>query len=112
MRWLPCYTLSQTPHQPPPPESPYAAVEPLYPEARALQPAKHPFPAPHVWRRYSTLIEPAIYLNALMRDFLTAGWCIEVREFAGAREIAALRESLIFNCTGWSFCCRSPKWNT
>jgi len=46
------------------------------------------------------LIEPAIYLPALMRDFMIAGGRIEVREFASPRDLTPLRESLIFNCTG------------
>ena len=100
VRWLPVYRLSQTPHEPAGPESPYAAVEPLYPESRILPPGQHPFPAPYAWRRQSLLIEPAIYLNALIRDFQIAGGRIEVREFASPRELAALREDLIFNCTG------------
>ena len=100
VRWLPMYSLTATPHQTPPPESPYAAVDPLYPEARALAGPSNPFPAPNAWRRYSMLIEPAIYLNALIRDFLTAGGRIEVREFAATRDLLSLRESLLFNCTG------------
>jgi D-amino-acid oxidase len=99
--WLPVYTLSRdTPHQPPPPESPNSEIEPLYPEARQLARSEHPFEAPYVYRRYSMLIEPAIYLNALLRDFLTAGGNLVVREFRDARELASLRESLLFNCTG------------
>jgi glycine/D-amino acid oxidase-like deaminating enzyme len=46
------------------------------------------------------LIEPAIYLRALMHDFMTAGGKILVRDFAGARELMTLNETLIFNCTG------------
>jgi glycine/D-amino acid oxidase-like deaminating enzyme len=46
------------------------------------------------------LIEPAIYLNALMRDFFVAGGKIVVRELASARDVAAMKEDLIFNCTG------------
>ena len=46
------------------------------------------------------LIEPAIYLNALIRDFQVAGGRIVIREFASARDLIALREELIFNCTG------------
>jgi glycine/D-amino acid oxidase-like deaminating enzyme len=46
------------------------------------------------------LIEPAIYLNALVRDFELAGGRIIVREFASAAELAALPENLLFNCTG------------
>jgi glycine/D-amino acid oxidase-like deaminating enzyme len=46
------------------------------------------------------LIEPAIYLNALIRDFHLAGGRIVIRDFASARDVASLREDLIFNCTG------------
>jgi len=46
------------------------------------------------------LIEPAIYLNSLMRDYELAGGKIVIREFHSAKELASLRETLIFNCTG------------
>jgi glycine/D-amino acid oxidase-like deaminating enzyme len=46
------------------------------------------------------LIEPAIYLNALVRDFFIGGGKIVMRELASARDLAALKEDLIFNCTG------------
>ena len=65
-----------------------------------LSAAQHPFDVPYVHRRQTMLIEPAIYLGALIRDFHAAGGRIVIREFASARELAALREELIFNCTG------------
>src|SRR5262249_50280871 len=40
------------------------------------------------------------YLNALMRDYFTAGGKIVVRQFGAARDLLALNEKLIFNCTG------------
>ena len=46
------------------------------------------------------LIEPAIYLNALLRDFYIAGGKLVVKEFHSRNEIARLPESVIFNCTG------------
>jgi glycine/D-amino acid oxidase-like deaminating enzyme len=75
-------------------------VEPLYPEPRQLTGDTNPFEVPYAYRRYSMLIEPAIYLNALLRDFYVAGGRIVVREFAAARELMSLRETLIFNCSG------------
>jgi len=69
-------------------------------EAKQLTRDENPFDAPYAYRRYSMLIEPAIYLNALMRDFYVAGGRIAVREFAEARDLMSLHESLIFNCTG------------
>ncbi len=62
--------------------------------------ASLPFAAAHAHHRWTMLIEPAIYLNALIRDFHLAGGRIVIREFASPREVAGLREELIFNCTG------------
>jgi D-amino-acid oxidase len=101
VRWLPLYSLSgDGAHQTPPPENPNSDVEGLYPEARQLAQREHPFSVPFAHRRQTMLIEPAIYLNALMRDFLVAGGRIVVQEFATARDLMALHENLIFNCTG------------
>jgi glycine/D-amino acid oxidase-like deaminating enzyme len=101
VRWLPTYSLSNSgPRAAPQPDSPYSEVEPLYPEPRQLTGDAIPFDVPYAYRRYSMLIEPAIYLNALLRDFYVAGGRIVVREFAAARELMSLRETLIFNCSG------------
>jgi glycine/D-amino acid oxidase-like deaminating enzyme len=101
VRWMPVYSLSATgPFRPPQPESPYGQVEALYPDAKQLTAAENPFPVPFAYRRTSMLIEPAIYLNALLRDFELAGGRVEVREFASPREVSALPEKLVFNCTG------------
>jgi len=101
VRWLPLYLLSRdSPSQPPPPESPNSEIEPLYPEARQLTREEDPFDVPYANRRDSMLIEPATYLRALMDDFFMAGGRITVRDFAEARDLMALRENLIFNCTG------------
>ncbi len=101
VRWLPIYTLSREgPITPQPPESPMSEVGPLFPELKSLARADNPFDTPFATRRYSMLIEPAIYLNALIRDFYTAGGKVVVREFSEARDLMALRESLLFNCTG------------
>jgi D-amino-acid oxidase len=101
VRWLPYYSLSrESAMKPAPAESPYSEIEPLYPEAKQLTRDENPFDVPYVYRRYTMLIEPAIYLNALMRDFYAAGGKIAVREFAEARDLMQLREKLIFNCTG------------
>jgi D-amino-acid oxidase len=52
-------------------------------------------------RQYSTmLIEPSIYLSALLRDFYIAGGRVVVKEFKAREELARLREPVIFNCTG------------
>src|SRR5262249_10870493 len=101
VRWIPLYSLSsRREYVAPAPDSPNFEVEKLYPESRVLRKDEHPFQVPYAHRRQTMLIEPAIYLNALIRDFFTAGGKIVMRDFASAREIAALKEDLIFNCTG------------
>jgi glycine/D-amino acid oxidase-like deaminating enzyme len=101
VRWLPLYSLSRDrAYAPPPPDSPNFEVEKLYPESGILSPQQHPFDVPYAHRRQTMLIEPAIYLGALIRDFHAAGGRIVIREFASTREVAALPEQLIFNCTG------------
>ncbi|MEI9972106.1 MAG: FAD-dependent oxidoreductase [Ignavibacteriota bacterium] len=102
VRWLPLYQLARDASAvtPPEPADPFSDIEPLYPENRQLTAAEHPFDIPFVRRKYSMLIEPATYLNALIRDFQLAGGRIEIREFHSASELMALRETLIFNCTG------------
>jgi len=46
------------------------------------------------------LIEPPIYLNALLRDFYIAGGKLVVKEFRSREELKRLPEQIIFNCTG------------
>ena len=46
------------------------------------------------------LIEPAIYLSQLIRDFQVSGGRIAIREFQAREELMGLRENLLFNCTG------------
>ena len=45
-------------------------------------------------------IEPAIYLDALVRDVLEFGARIEIRSFGTRRDLMELEEDLIVNCTG------------
>jgi len=52
-------------------------------------------------RQYQTmLIEPSIYLSALLRDFYVAGGKLLVKEFRSRQGIMRLPETVIFNCTG------------
>ena len=100
VRWLPMYQLSQTAINPPAAANPASEIEPLYPETKHLAPGEHPFASPFVLRRYSMLIEPAIYLQAMIADFQLSGGRIIVRDFQSLSQVMALRENLIFNCTG------------
>jgi D-amino-acid oxidase len=72
----------------------------LYPQQEVHRDAGHYFGFPYA-RQYSTmLIEPPVYLNALLRDFYIAGGKLVVKEFRNREEIMRLPEPVIFNCTG------------
>jgi glycine/D-amino acid oxidase-like deaminating enzyme len=92
IRWLPTFVQS---------DSPEAKVIANFPPInRVLRPAEHPFPVDSV-RRYDTMyVETGRYLRQMIRDVQVAGGRIEVRRFATPTDIAALREALVFNCTG------------
>ncbi len=65
-----------------------------------LGPGEHPFASRYAVRRNQLRIEPSIYLDALVRDFMDFGGRIEIRKFAEPRELVELSEPLVVNCTG------------
>jgi glycine/D-amino acid oxidase-like deaminating enzyme len=65
-----------------------------------LQPGEHPFPTRYAIERQEMRIEPSIYLDALMSDFLLWGGKVVIRKFETPAEVAALGENVIVNCTG------------
>ena len=65
-----------------------------------LHPGEHPFPTKYAIRSPQIRIEPSIYLENLMRDFTLFGGRIIVRKFDTPRDLAALREPIVINCTG------------
>lgn len=72
----------------------------LYPQQEFHRDPERYFGFPFV-RQYSTmLVEPPVYLGALLRDFYVAGGKLVVREFRSREEVARLPESVIFNCAG------------
>ncbi len=65
-----------------------------------LQPGEHPFPTKYAIERPEMRIEPSIYLDALMNDFLLWGGKVVIRKFETPRDVTTLGENLIVNCTG------------
>jgi glycine/D-amino acid oxidase-like deaminating enzyme len=65
-----------------------------------LNPGEHPFPSTYAIERPEMRIEPSIYLDALMQDVITHGGRIRIRRFETPRDVAALEETVIVNCTG------------
>jgi D-amino-acid oxidase len=92
IRWLPTYVQTGSP------EAKVIATFP--PINRLLTPAQHPFPVDTALRYDTMYVETGRYLREMMREVQIAGGKIEVRKFATPADIAALPESLVFNCTG------------
>ena len=84
---------------PPNPERPDLMAG-LQPEEILLQPGEHPFPTKYARWGPTIRIEPNIYLDAIVRDFLLWGGHIVVRKFETPRDLATLREPIVMNCTG------------
>jgi D-amino-acid oxidase len=92
IRWLPTYVETDSP------EAKTIATFP--PINRMLTAAENPFPWASTLRYDTMYIDTGRYLRQMMRDVQIAGGRFEVRKFASPTEIAALPESLVFNCTG------------
>ena len=72
----------------------------LQSERTLLQRGEHPFPTPYAFERPELRIEPNIYLPALMDDVLAFGGQFVIRKFETTRDVLALSENVIVNCTG------------
>jgi glycine/D-amino acid oxidase-like deaminating enzyme len=72
----------------------------LYPNTVVHRDPERYFGFPFVRQFNTMLIEPAVYLRALLRDFYVAGGKLIVKDFRSREEIARLPETIIFNCTG------------
>jgi glycine/D-amino acid oxidase-like deaminating enzyme len=97
VRWLDIFTLHRT-------EASIQGELPggsdLYPQQIIHRDPANYFGVPIVRQYNSMMIEPPIYLRALMRDFYNAGGRIVVKEFRSREEVMRLPESVIFNCSG------------
>jgi glycine/D-amino acid oxidase-like deaminating enzyme len=100
IRWLDNYYLATRPQ---PSYEEFAERNPihdLYKEYRVLEPGQHPFGQLYAQHFTTMLIEPPIFLNEVMRDFRLAGGKVVVRELREVKEVKALPEPTIVNCTG------------
>ena len=97
VRWIDNYYLSD---EPPGESWLYDLLPDVLGSATELGPREHPFTASYVQRVRTMLIEPAIYLNALLRDVHVAGGKVVVGELQDRQAVAALPERVVINCTG------------
>jgi D-amino-acid oxidase len=103
--WLDNYLLTEELRRPQPPQQ---NAEPARPNLQApfntgeevLEPGEHPFATKYAIRSPQIRIEPSIYLDCLVRDFTLFGGKIVMRKFDTPRDLMALREPIVMNCTG------------
>jgi glycine/D-amino acid oxidase-like deaminating enzyme len=76
--------------------------ERLRPERQqeVLGPGDHPFPTAYAIRTVQLTIDPGVYLDTLLRDVSDRGGRVVQRRFSTPRELAALDEPIVVNCTG------------
>jgi glycine/D-amino acid oxidase-like deaminating enzyme len=99
--WLEGYALSDSPpNAGRTQERPPLLPAELSPGSVVLDPGEHPFPTRYATLRSSMRIEPSIYLDALVDDVRRAGAPIVIRRFERERDLAALAEPVVVNCTG------------
>ena len=65
-----------------------------------LGPGEHPFPTKYATRTLALAIEPNMYMDAIVRDFLEHGGRIVIRKFDTPRDLMSLDEPIVVNCTG------------
>ncbi len=100
VRWIENYSLEDDPAQSFMLQMRALGLGPLYPDYNVLGPGEHPFPSKYATRFATMLIEPPVYLAAVLDDVLLRGGTLTIRSFSSPNEIAALGEATVFNCTG------------
>ncbi|MCU1248642.1 MAG: dependent oxidoreductase [Edaphobacter sp.] len=99
IRWMRNYFVKNQPWQ-----SPIGGdsglIQDLLPEMKDLPAGSHPFGTKFVRQFDGMIVEPPIYLPAMLIDVRIAGGKVVVREMKSLEEVRGLREKLVFNCTG------------
>ena len=97
VRWIENYIASNQPIQ-----SGWMQQEmgEVFQDIADLSRGEHPFPYPYARRITTMLVEPAVFLAALLHDVQLAGARIVVRTVASRDELLRLEERVVFNCAG------------
>ena len=101
VRWIRNYSLRYHEFDEAGLEGKASAVRKFLPEYHELTESEHPFSRYRFVRQYDTmLIEPPVYLNAVLTDFRIAGGVVQAKRFDDVSQLQQLAEPVIFNCTG------------
>lgn len=95
IRWLPTYVDAPADGDDGP-----SPLDAFHPGRRVLTAAEHPFALDRIVRFDTMYVETGRFLRELAEDIQIAGGRFVIRRFATPSELAALPETLIFNCTG------------
>lgn len=109
VEWTDFYSVAadepQNPASPAAPSLDFAdyhrRIADLLPKARRLSRDTAPFRAAAVWRSENMIFNISDYGHTLLNDFFIAGGKLRRAEFHTPSQIAALRESVAINCTGY-----------
>ncbi len=97
--WEINYVLSNEPK----PNTPAPVGHPLHEfvvNARDYAPGELSFASPHARSFDTMMVDTPYYLRVLERDIRLRGGRIAVKAFDDVSQVVALRESVVFNCTG------------
>jgi D-amino-acid oxidase len=107
VRWMRNYIVTNQPMRPhaaplDPAGKPtvLGATDALMPEVKQLKQGEHSFGDKFCFQFDGMIIEPPMFLSALLMDFRVAGGRVVVREMKTPAEVQALPQKLVFNCTG------------
>ncbi len=101
IRWMDAYYLSDgKPSEAPPDAETRAMGKVLTDVPRDLTRGDTPFDAPKVTLGRDMVIEPPVYLRALVEDVRAVGGHFVIRRLETLRDIAQLPHATVFNCTG------------
>lgn len=76
-------------------------VRDLTPTNEIVPAGMHPFATPYVQRASTLMFNITEFGHLLMTDFLLAGGRIEPMEFHTPADLAALKQKVVINCTGY-----------
>lgn len=96
IRWLESYELLAAP----PGEADRSTYDDFFAYQGNLSPGQHPFGQWYAKRAVTMQIDPGTLLRQLTADFQLAGGRFVIQTFADRAQVLALREAVVFNCTG------------
>ena len=98
--WIDSFVATDDPEIPPNADEAGLLPEQFANRAERLDATEHPLPTRYALRTRSLRIDPAVYLERLVRDVRAAEARIVTRRFRALDELLTVPEPLVVNCTG------------